>query len=341
MNYRLMRISAAFLPLAMFAACLLGAEGQAQDICLAYFMLQLFALCPAEAFRNAAAREPGARRVDQRFGAALTQLIIGCILLAGCIYFLTNGTTAYDRQFSSFDPWSLIPLAGIAALMIIEQMFDERLYAVGRPADGAIYAAFCDGLLLTGMLLDRNGGVYMLFSLCAAGLGALIGLIFSLAAQPFRAFSLVPRNYAFVPKAFVQFMLYPAACAAVSIWLYELSFAPVMAGWLLWRLMRSYARRSGDESRGMNFFLITVCAVLIIAVEFCWPAFEYAACAMIALVCAEIAFLAPSVRLYAGTLLLAGAMAAIDRIEYAYYVSVLLALAAVVLNLKRALLRKI
>ena len=71
MKRGLMRPTDILFPLAGIAAALLNFPEILTETILYYYMLQIFSLCAVDSFRNAAAREPGVRRVDKRFGGAL------------------------------------------------------------------------------------------------------------------------------------------------------------------------------------------------------------------------------------------------------------------------------
>ena len=77
MKRSLMRPTAVLFPLALLAAALLGNAAAVAELFICYCVMQLFTLCSVDAFRNAAAREPGVRRVDKRFGGTFPVVILG------------------------------------------------------------------------------------------------------------------------------------------------------------------------------------------------------------------------------------------------------------------------
>lgn len=335
MDRILARPTAALFPAVCLLAALLGRSDAVFRLVLFYFVLEGFTLCAADAFRNAAAREPGVKRVDRRFGGALMQILIGCGLFAlGTRYILKSGDTMYLLD-------DVFPIAASALLVIIEHLFEERMFAVGRRIDGILLSVLSNLLLFTGLCISSGNDCILIV---LTGLVVLIALITSLFVAPFRSFSLIPRNYGFAPKAVVQTLLYPAVAAALMNIL-EIDLPHALAGWILWRLARTVCRRSQDESRPMNLFLIAVCALAVILSAILPLSDAYAVSCLTALVCACVVFLAPSMRLYAGTaLLLAGKalcyclfLPAGVRLVLVYGCCIL----AAAINLKNALRRKV
>lgn len=335
MNQRLARPSAMLFPaLCLIAALLRGAE-TVFLLLVFYFSFQLLTLCAPDAFRNAAAREPGVRRVDKRFGGAIAQILIGAAVLAAGLYFMPK-----PGETDTFTMTSIILPAAAALLIIIEQTFEERMFALGRPIDGSLLALIANLLLAVGLAFPGENCEILAASAAA---GTLIALIASPMVAPMKSFSLLPRNYGYSPKAAAQTLLYPAAAAALMNFI-EIDLPHALAGWILWRLARTTCRRAADESRPMNLTLITVCACAVGASVFLpWMA-PYALACLLALICACVVFLAPSARLYIGVGLLLIADARHYFINFTIYAQVaacVLAAAAIILNLKNALLRKV
>ena len=335
---RLMRPSAALFPLAFFAAGILTGQKTASTLLILYFILQILSLCAVDCFRNAAAREPGPRKVDRRFWSSIPMLIFAPVAL-GIIITLTEG------KISRGD----LPLILIPWLIIIEQLFEERLYTLNRPFDGNVLALVANGLLFTGLMLDGSNGLSgsfeLFWTLTAAGAGTLIAILTSLAIAPAKGFSLVPRNLGFAPKAMVQALLFPAAYFGLTRlipWDFDRHACGFFAAFALWRISRTVCRRSADESRPLNLLLIAACAVITGAAGFIPALTDPAICCLAALICALIVYLRPSVRNIAGTLLLAAAFACIYlKIQYAAYIAIACGLIAVIVNLKNAFLKKV
>lgn len=329
-----MRPTAALFPAVCLIAALFGRAPLTAFLLIFYFILEAFTLCAPDAFRNAAARETGVRRVDRRFGGALMQILIGCTAFAAFVCFVLQVNDFF------YGLSEICQLAGCAALIIIEHTFEERMYALGRPMDGALLAWISNLLLAAGIFLTGDSELILLI---LTGLAVLISLITSLFVAPFKSFSLVPRNYGFSPKAIVQTLLYPAVAAA-GMNFFGIDLPHALAGWILWRLARTVCRRSQDESLPMNLLLIAVCAVAVGMSIFFPVAVSYAYTCLAALVCAIIVFLAPSLRLYAGTALLLLAAAELNfgfLPENARTAVLALPTVAIVLNLKNALRKKV
>jgi len=330
-----MRPASALFPLAGLICAFIGNAESVKTLFAFYFAIQLLSVCSVDAFRNAAAREPGMRRVDKRFGGALPTMLLGIALT----WLGTAKLILPDADMMGWIAWF-----GAAALINIEHLFEERMYALSRRTDGNMLGIVSNLLLTAGLLVDAGGGMEGVFSgfytLCASGLAVLIAGGTSYIVEPARGYSLVPRNVGFFPKACVQAMLYPAACACL------VRFSGIhsaLAGFVLWRLSRTVCRRASDESRSLNLLLVAAAAVLVVAGEWIPAAFGFMA--LVSLLCAVIVFCAPGWRLYAGALLLVAAFAMNLLLPKAYsyvlYGGIGLCAAAVILNLHKAFLKKV
>lgn len=327
----LMRPSSALFPLALLAAAVLGRNAAACALFFAYCVMQLLSLCAAESFRNAAAREPGVRRVDKRFSGAFLQTALGILL----------GTLICHILFQKIGAETpALPICAAAGCIVTEQLFEERMFALSHPHDGVILSILANLLLLAGMLLDGSGGIAApmreFFPVCGAALGMLISIIAAYCIEPMHAFSLRPVNIAFFPKAAVQTLLYPLIAAGLC------GFgAPLFAGHALWRLSRTVCRRARDESWSLNCLLIFVCGGMIVGSAFMGELYSCAFACLLALLCAIIIYCAPGWRLYAGSALLIAAWI-LCKTEVIQNIPLLAcSLIAVLLNLHRAFLRKI
>ena len=343
MKKMLMRPSAALFPAVLLISGHLENGSFTVRLFFCWLMLQLCSLCSAEAFRNAAAREPGVRRVDRRFSGMWLQTLLGTGLLAGLMRWIF-GVNPLDM--------ANIALPVAAACITIEQMFEERMFALSRRTDGVVLGVIANVLLLAGLCLDTSGGVASpvempgFFTACGAGLGALISVIAAYAMEPMRAFSLVPRSLGFFPKAAAQSLLYPAAMIALAAWRkMDLDFTALMAGMMLWRISRTVCRRAGDESRPLNLLLMAVCGALTAAGMWFAPLAACARGAAAAMICALAVYCAPGWRIYAGAALIVAAQAQLMfgflPAEWSLYAVSACCAAAVILNLRRAFLRKV
>ena len=306
MKRRLMRPSAAFFPLALLASALFGDEATTIAFLLIWYALQITTLCAPVAFCNAAAREPGVRRVGKRFWGGIAQCILGGALLFVPIWKLTENLAITN---------SFVALAVGAFLIIIEQMFEERMFALGRKVDGTLLSLISNILLLLGLMLDAGSGVkapefynHLLgrnaelgnfYLLCGCAAAVLISIIMSLLIARGKGFTPFPINCGFAPKALLQVFLYPAAALAAAMRLdVSIDLRHILVGLMLWQVSRTVCRRIKLESKPLDWLLAIVCAVF--AVLACLhPAFlPYAVCCGVAFACAAIIYLAPSVRLY-------------------------------------------
>jgi len=336
MKRSLMRPTAALFPAVLLAAGLAGNSDIISSLFFYWCMIQLCSLCSVDAFRNAAAREPGVKRVDRRFSGTWIMILLG-MALTGAFCWFTGGWEARVED--------ALALAISAGCITIEQMFEERMFALSRRTDGVVLGIIANALLLVGLLLDASGGVaapvdvQFFFTACGTALGMLISIIASYVIEPMHAFSLVPRNIAFFPKAAVQCLLYPAAMMAQSF------NAAGFAGLILWRLSRTVCRRASDESRPLNLLLVFVCAVLSIAGLWSSHMLICAYGAAMAMVCALVVFCAPGWRIYTGAVLMIAAdiMLVCPLPQESLNMAAVCAacVAAVVLNLHKAFLRKV
>jgi len=327
-----MRPTAALFPAALLAAALFGNGTEVGNLFCYYCIIQLFSLCSVDAFRNAAAREPGVRRVDRRFSGTWIMIIFGiaaCVIAEYCL------------------GWDQNPILEIASVgcIIIEQLFEERMYALSHPSDGAILSVVAIVLLLAGLMIDSSEGMAApvnlsgFYTLCGAGLGMLVSIIASYIIEPMHAFSLIPRNIGFFPKAAVQMLLYP-----LIMFLFK-NTAANMAGLVIWRLSRTVCRRAQDESRPLNLLIIAICGILAVISVWIPELSAYAEMTALATIVVVLAFCAPGWRIYTGTALIAVAnfLSSYRFLpkQWNMIAVILCCAAAIILNLHKAFLRKV
>ena len=349
MNGRLMRPTAALFPLALLIAAAMG-RAQAARLGLLYYGMQLCTLCAVDCFRNGAAREAGVRRVDRRFGGAILQMMLGIGLMLAAMLLCP----VLKKQFSA----ALFAAAGCVTL---EQLFEERMFALGRRLDGVVLSGIANLLLLAGLMLDGAGGVEANlplaldapFTLGGVALGALIALGTAYLVEPAHGFSLKPVNLALMPRACVQTLLYPAAALALVAVLRDASFRtePLLYGMILWRLARTTCRRTDEESRPLNLLLMALMATPAIVWALrsdgtlCGMELRpFAVASLLAGICAGAVFCAPAWRYWLGCALLlaAGALNALHPLPDVWNTVAVCAcgLIALVLNLHKAFLRR-
>ena len=349
MNGRLMRPTAALFPLALLIAAAMG-RVQAASLGLLYYGMQLCTLCAVDCFRNGAAREAGVRRVDRRFGGGIFQMMLGIGLMLAAMLLCP----VLKKQFSA----ALFAAAGCVTL---EQLFEERMFALGRRLDGVVLSGIANLLLVAGLMMDGAGGVEANlplaldapFTLGGAALGALIALGTAYLVEPAHGFSLKPVNLALMPRACVQTLLYPAAALALVVALRDASVPaePLLYGMILWRLARTTCRRTDEESRPLNLLLMALMAMPAIVWALrsdgtlCGMELRpFAAASLLAGICAGAVFCAPAWRYWLGCALLlaAGALNALHPLPAVWNAVAVCAcgLLALVLNLHRAFLRR-
>ena len=333
MKHRLMRPTAALFPMAgIIGAAYWDAENILR-LYACYYLVFLCTICAAEYFRNAAAWEPGVRRVDQKFSGALLLLLVGAILTA--ILILTPAAKNRIPEQGS--------LLLIAWLIHAEHLFEERMYALGRRLDGVILSCVSNGLLATSFLLEGKMAAapsepLLRIVLIGAGAGALISIITSYAIEPMHGFSLKSIDRRMIKGALIQGGLYiPAVVLAYKMLTpqNEGLAIPFLFGLIPWRLARTNCRRTEDESRPLNLLLIAFAAIPAALAAWLPAATPCAVTASIALLCSAAVFCAPSKRLYTGIALTAAAFIPIPIL------STLFALAAILINTKQAFLKKV
>jgi len=344
----LFRPSDAFFPLVGLLCALLGYRTRIMNFFFMYFLIQLCSLCCAGAFRNAATRELSVRRVEKRFGGALVQLVFGVGIMFAGVHYL---------KLANIRSMSFIALTASAALKILEQLFEEYLFASKKQTDAMLLSLISNVLLACGLIMDATGGIPLYFdsfyTLCTAGIGVAVGFFISCMVVRAPRISLLPRNLGYVPKAIFQTLLYPVLAMA-AIYLYDFPLIAAMAGLIPWRLARTVCRRSQDESRPLDLLLMFFSAfsLMVILLINTYPPYDalmpYAYAFFAAMLCAELVFCAPSVRLYLGTLMVAGAGVIMHIFPFADDLVVLnplsaaaLCSGAIFLNFKNAFLKHV
>ena len=347
MKQRLMRPTAALFPIVGIISVLWGDAAYTVGVFLVYYLLTICTLCAADCFRNGAAQEPGVRRVDQRFGGTLLPLLAGIVL----VWIWGEWRVAVNLDFDAIEivPWyGLFPTA---VAIIVEQTFEERMFALGRRMDGVILSCVANGLLLAGLLLTGGSGLPQpitgFYTVIGAALGAVIAAATCYAIEPPHGFSMKPRNLKFAPRACAQTILYPVlmfiALGLVAIYSENNAYedvrfgAAACFGLIPWRLARTTCRRTADESRPLNLLLITFVAIPAAIAAWLPAAQLFAIASGIALLCAALVFCAPSARLYAGIALTAATFIPFPT----PIINTALALAAILINTKQAFLRKV
>lgn len=337
MKKMLMRPTAALFPAVLLVSTLVGDGYMAINLYYWWLVLQFGTLCSAEAFRNAAAREPGIRRVDRRFSGTWLMLIPGILALMAYMMWV-SGTEATIAQL-------IAPVISVVCIYI-EQMFEERMFALSRRTDGVVLSVISNALLLFGLLMDAGGGMAApiaidgFYTAAAAALGMVISIAASYAVEPMHGFSLKPVNIPFFHTAAAQSLLYPLAVLPVA----AIGDGGVLAGLMLWRLSRTVCRRSADESRKLNLLLVFASAALIVA-GIWLPMQQYALGAIAAMVCAAVVYCAPGWRLYAGMALVIAAcgLQAHGLLPEMWNMGMVIvfSVAAIILNTHKAFLKKV
>ena len=296
MKRKLMRPSAAFFPLSLLTSAVFGDKLVTALFLLLWYALQLTSLCASDCFRNAAAREPGVRRVGRRFWGGIMQCLLG-----GALLIVPIGMLSRELMLGN----SFVVLAASAFLIIIEQMFEERMFALSRRVDGTLMSLISNGLLTVGLMfssakgLNNPAGLDYSWLLIGCGATALISAALTFVMAGGKGFTLLPVNCGFAPRALLQVFLYPLAAAAVVTGLEAaVDTRHILAGLILWQLSRTICRRTHTESKPLDWLLTIVCAVFAVAACLIPACLPYTLCCCAAFICAAILYCAPSFRLY-------------------------------------------
>lgn len=334
MKQRLMRPTAALFPIVGIIGAACWDAETILKLYACYYLVFLCTICAAEYFRNAAAWEPGVRRVDQKFSGALLLLLAGAII-TGILVLTPAAKNRVPEQGSLFI---------IAWLLHTEHLFEERMYALGRRMDGVILSCIANGLLLTGFLMEGKMAmtppVPLFCILLGAGAGTMISIITSYAIEPMHGFSLKSIDRRIIRSALIQGGLYIAGVVLAYKTFKpqnEGLALPFLFGLIPWRLARTNCRRTEDESRSLNLLLISFAAIPA-AIAAWYPAAQsFAITGSVALLCGAAVFCAPGKRLYTGIVLTAAALIPFPT----PIINLAFATAAIIINTKNAFLRKV
>lgn len=333
MKQRLMRPTAALFPAVGIAGILWGNAESAMELYGCYYMLLCLSLNAVEGFRIAAAREPGVRRVDRRFSGAFLPILIGAAVLCLLLVFLLPKSGKGDPG-----AWGCASIA--ATLVTIEHLFEERMYALGRRLDGVILSCIANGLLLLGLLLGRGNQGFVLLAAC--GVGAAISIVTSYAVEPMHGFSLKPANIREGVANFSHTATYLILALSVNFFAKKLGYEgeallPFLYGLIPWRLAATTARRTEDESRPLNLLLISFAALTAAVAAWLPGLLPCAVAAALALFCGAGVYCAPTWRLWTGVALTILALLPLPI----PVLNAILAVAAIILNLKNAFRRRV
>lgn len=233
------------LPLSLFIAALAGA-GEALTLYKYALAAAMLALGTAAGLRRAFSAQPSMRMVRGSVVVALALQPIGGALTAGAIYLKNGGMSPHT-------PW----FAVAAALLNVEHVFYEYLYAAGSHREAALTRAATSSAVLAALLSHD-----LKYIAAATGAGALISAAVGLArGGPLKGKPNV-QVLRSAPAALLQLALYPAAWAALrrvpQLPLHSATAAPLFAGLILWTLSRSPFRRSALEARPFNRAMLVV-----------------------------------------------------------------------------------
>lgn len=333
MNRRLFRPADALLPLTFISGLFTSEPARVGRCFFLYICAILLSADAVGAFRNAASQCTTPRRVDRYFVGAILPTLFG-VVAVGFVPML-------PLPFGRFEPWLVVA----AGMMMLAQLFIERLYALSEPGDAVLTSLLnavflAAGWAFDGFLLQSGLGVVL-----GALIGAILSIVISLLLVPLKGASIAPACLRCTPAALVQDLLYPAAAIAVAFWLPRESILPgTLCGMLVWRCARSVHRRSADESAPLTFSLASAAAVGVSA----WILFPQAQTLGLyltfSMLCAFAVFARPSVRSCIGCALelAAAALLGLKLIPAAApYIAFALCVGAVVLNIRGAFLKRI
>ena len=331
MKNRLFRWENCFLAAACLIGALLGHETLALRFMVSWLLVSLTSLCADGAFCIAATRQSSFRKLDRCLCGAYIQLLIG------------EFASLSVSRLIGYDDSRWMNFAAYFCLNGI--LFVENLHAYNQRKNARI-AAFLSALLLVlGFVFDSQQSDMGMIVCVAALIGFGISEFFIIFV-PVEKLSLAPPNYACAPRAIWQNLLYPAAvCGACWAHGKALPVSAMAAGWMLWRGARTVCRRSESESAPLNFWITAITGAAIIAALFLPQLMWVSACLTLAMLCSAIVFAHFSVRIAVGAALLIGAQALsiLHPLPQTaiYIICSVLSIAAPVINLRHAFLKRI
>lgn len=253
---RLIRISNAFIPVAMLIAALLGQPMNAARFYLCATVVSTLSLFSVRALPIAFAAQPSLRGVR---GSAKCALLLQPLALAAALLIAWPLGLLNDA--------SMIPFLCAGALYNTEHTFYEYLAAAGDDPGAALCQGISALLLLAGLVLTGGEGTpfrpHWIVGL--SGLSALIGLV---AALPTGFVKGRPnaRPITSAPRATLQTLTYPALFMLTRLLpLREGMVAAFFCGLILLELCRTPFRRAPSESAPMLRALLITCAAIGIA----------------------------------------------------------------------------
>ncbi len=245
---RLARMPDAFLPAALAAFCVLRpGDLSGLKLYVAGLYLSAFSLFAGRATRLAFAELPAIRRVRGSVKSALLLTLSGAAILAGVTRLVGQPEPALYARIAA------------AALLNIEHIFYEYMYAIGDRRSAAMSRGLTALFTLAGLLLSDGEARWLAVMAALSALSALaVALVMGDGARG-RPNTAVLRC---APRAALQTALYPAAAlAVVAGFRLNCGPAPFFAGLSLYELCRTPFRRSPPEARPLNRALMIVCAV--------------------------------------------------------------------------------
>lgn len=264
---RMVRLSDAFLPLALMIAALLGRDRFAENIFRFTLIARVFALATSRGLRLAFSEQLSLRRVRGSVKAALPMQLAGGILLLLADFIYNKGVFVPVNAL-----WALI-----AVLLNVEQVFYEYLWATGDSESAVMARSITSGLIFGGLMLTSRAstagllpyglewpvGAAALSTAVACAIGFRIGggLKGKLNAGVFRC----------APRAMLQCLAYTLIWLAVSLIPASpivkcRTGAPFFAGLTVYELCRAPFRRTQMESREMNRVLLFTAGAMIAAI---------------------------------------------------------------------------
>lgn len=240
------RLASILLPAAFFIAACVKQDRNIFDLFCVY-LIQLVLSCNAPgSFRDGAATEPGVRKVESRFIGAVCQSVIGIVILFAL------------HAFISLPIAISVTLIAVSSLILIVQLLEERLFAIGRETDGTLLSLISSVLLSAGLITDHIL-VPALISLAIAATVTLFNRPITFRKPIF--------NFPFTMRSLLRDWMCPALMTLPVIFLSQ-PMAYAFAAWMITRACRTFARCSADESRrplfALSFVLMLSAAVPLI-----------------------------------------------------------------------------
>lgn len=254
---RMLRLSDAFLPLALLICAALGKSNTSEQVYMNLLFPALLALASARGVRIAFAEQPSMRRVAGSVKLALALQFIGAFG-----FFVIDLIRNHGR-FVLTDAVYIV----IGMLLNMEHVFYEYLFATGDGASASMVRAITAAVTAGGILMTSaaSGEGLLPYSLewllGGATLAAVLAAVIGRSIGGRLKGKVNNRVLKCAPRSMIQTAIYPVAWLVALVILKPIMYdgltaIPFFAGLTAYELSRTPFRRSFTESRGFNVAML-------------------------------------------------------------------------------------